>query len=403
MKKFSLACLGIITAAGAMAQTSLVKEVERNLKSAPESYPQQIQTLTPAFTNDETAKSAYTWFVAGKGGMDFFDNQQVLIQMGKDVDKKAVGHALVDGFGYFEKALPLDSIPDAKGKVKPKYSKKIKDMALGHYLDLQNAAVYMWEVEDYPGAVSAWQLFVDGRNNPLTAEKAKAYPDSVYGEIYYNMGIGNSLAKNPTAALQDYKNAIAIGYNKKNVFDYGISAAAELQNADEMAALAEQAYKLYGNEDSRYIGCIINNYIDKKQYTEANELIDKYIQSTPNDSQLYFLKAILCDAEGKTPECLTNLRKAIELDDNNARALLQLGYQLCKQGDAIDENEAGGLSNADYARLQQEKIFPLYKEASQYLEKAYQLDNNLDDARTMLRGIYYKLNDEENLKRVEAM
>ena len=37
------------------------------------------------------------------------------------------------------------------------------------------------------------------------------------------------------------------------------------------------------------------------------------------------------------------------------------------------------------------------------LEQAYKIDNNLDDARTLLRGIYYKLNDEENLKRVEAM
>ena len=237
----------------------------------------------------------------------------------------------------------------------------------------------------------------------MFADKAKQYADTIYGEIYFNMGIANSLAGNHEGALGDFKNAIQSGYTKKNAYDYGISEAAQLQKPEEMAVLAEEAYGLYGKEDSRYIGYIVNNYIDKKQYTEANELIDKYIQSNPNDSQLYFVKAILCDAEGKTPECLTNLRKAIELDDNNARALLQLGYQLCKQGDAIDENEGGGLSNADYARLQQEKISPLYKEASQYLEKAYQLDNNLDDARTMLRGIYYKLNDEENLKRVEAM
>ena len=46
---------------------------------------------------------------------------------------------------------------------------------------------------------------------------------------------------------------------------------------------------------------------------------------------------------------------------------------------------------------------PLYREAAGYLEQAYKLNEELDDARTLLRGIYYKLNDEENLKRVEAM
>ena len=404
MKKISLISLGLMTATCAMAQQSLVKEVERNLKSAPETYPAEIQKLQPAFTDTESATDAYTWFVAGKGAVDFFDNQQVLLQMGKgDVDKKAVGHALVDGFGYFEKALPLDSVVDQKGKVKTKYSKKIKEMAQGHYLDLQNAAVYMWDAEDYPGAVEAWQLFVDGRNNPLVAEKAKQFADTVYGNIYYNMGIGNSLAKNPEAALNNFKQAIATGYTEKNAFDYGIAAAAELQNPAEMAALAEQAYKLYGEEDARYIGYIINNYIDKKQFSEANALLDKYLIEEPNNSQLYYVKGVLCDTEGKTDECLAAFRKAVQLDDKNARAFLQLGYQLCKQGDAIDEAEGAGLSNADYSKLRATKIDPLYKEAAQYLENAYSIDNELDDARTLLRSIYYKLNDEENLKRVENM
>ena len=100
---------------------------------------------------------------------------------------------------------------------------------------------------------------------------------------------------------------------------------------------------------------------------------------------------------------LAAYQKAVELNPENARALLQLGYQLCKKGDAIDETEGGGLSNAAYNQLRAEKVDPLYKEAAGYLEKAYSIDDNLDDARTLLRGIYYKLNDEENLKRVEAM
>lgn len=403
MKKISLLGIGLLTATCAMAQQSLVKEVERELKGSADSYPNAINKLTPAFTNPETEKDAFTYFVAGKGGVDYFDSQQVQLQMGKDINKKAVGHALVDAYGYFFKALPLDSLPDAKGKVKPKYSKKIIEAAKGHYLDLQNAAVYMWEAEDYKGAVEAWQLFVDGPKNAIFAEKTKTIPDSIYGEIYYNMGIGNSLDKNPQGALDSFKKAIKSGYNKKNAYDYAIASASELQNLDEMAAIAEEAYKLYGAEDNRYIGYIVNNYIDKKQYSEANKLIDTYLAAEPNNSQLYYVKGVLCDTEGKTDECMAALRKAVELDANNARALMQLGYQLCKQGDSIDEKEGSGLTNAAYSELRSSKIDPLYREAASYLEKAYQIDNELQDARTLLRSIYYKLNDEENLKRVEAM
>ena len=95
MKKLSV--LGVCLFAGltAVAQNSLVKEVERELKSGIEQYPQKIEKLKPAFTDAETKDCPYVWYVAGKGGMDYFDNQEVLKQMGKPVDDKTIGIILV--------------------------------------------------------------------------------------------------------------------------------------------------------------------------------------------------------------------------------------------------------------------------------------------------------------------
>ena len=126
----------------------------------------------------------------------------------------------------------------------------------------------------------------------------KAPADTLLAEIMYNMGIGNSLAQNNEAALKDFRNAIAHGYTKKNAYDYAISAASQLQNPQAMAEIAEEAYALYGKEDSRYIGYMINNLIDKKEYAKADALIDKYIAEDPNNAQLYFVKGVLCDSEG---------------------------------------------------------------------------------------------------------
>ena len=125
MKKLSV--LGVCLFAGltAVAQNSLVKEVERELKSGIEQYPQKIEKLKPAFTDAETKDRPYVWYVAGKGGMDYFDNQEVLKQMGKPVDDQIIGTSLMNSFDYLIKALPLDSIPNEKGKIKTKYSKDI--------------------------------------------------------------------------------------------------------------------------------------------------------------------------------------------------------------------------------------------------------------------------------------
>ena len=145
MKKTTLFSLCMIASLGATAQTALVKEVERNLKTKPSDYPAQISKLEAAFTNEETKNDAYPYFVAGKGGFDFFDNLQVLEAAGQNVDHKAMGHAVIDGYNYLIKALQNDTVVDAKGKVKTKYSKDIIKLIKNHYNDFNNAAVYMWQ------------------------------------------------------------------------------------------------------------------------------------------------------------------------------------------------------------------------------------------------------------------
>ena len=403
MKKISVLGLCLLTLGTASAQKQLVKEVEREMKGNAASYPESVKKLAPAFTNQETATDAFTFYVAGKGAFDYYDQQSVFAQMGKEVNKKQIGLSILEGYDYMNKALPLDTIVDAKGKVKTKYSKDIVKNVAAHYNDFNNAALYLWESEDYSNAVKAWELYTTLPSNPVYAKNIKAPADTLMAEIMYNMGIGNSLAQNNEAALKDFRNAIAHGYTKKNAYDYAISAASQLQNPQAMAEIAEEAYALYGKEDSRYIGYMINNLIDKKEYAKADALIDKYIAEDPGNAQLYFVKGVLCDSEGKPEASVEAYKKAIDLDPNNASALMQYGYKLYQQACDIDQNEGGNMSNQEYNNFRATKVDPLLKEAAGYLEKAYEIDDTMSDARQVLRSIYYNLNDEENLKRVEAM
>ncbi len=61
------------------------------------------------------------------------------------------------------------------------------------------------------------------------------------------------------------------------------------------------------------------------------------------------------------------------------------------------------MSQADYNKYRAETMNPLLKEASVYLEKAYKLDDSMNNALTNLKIVYYNLNDGENLKRVENL
>lgn len=405
MKKLSILGLCLFAGLTAVAQKSLVKEVEREMKSSIDKYPQQLEKLKPAFTDAETAETAYPWFVAGKGGMEYFDNQEVMKQMGKSVDDKAIGAALLNSFDYLLKALPLDSIPNEKGKIKPKYSKDIIKLVQGHYQDLNKSAINLWQVQDYNTAYNSWKLYIELPNNPVLGKNAPAaMADTIACDIYYNMGLAAWQAGSLQEALDAFDAAMAKGYNKKSIYDYAIAVAYNMdKNSSKMAYYAELAYPLYGAEDNAYIGYIINDKIAKKEFEEAQVLLEQYIQADPTNSQLYYVLGVLYDSQENSEKAMANYKKAIEVNPENAQALLQYGRQLCNKAYRLDD-EISTLPAAQYNERRTNEVNVIFKEATVYLEKAYQIDpDNTSDALALLRNCYYNLQDEENLKRVEAM
>lgn len=403
MKKISILGLALLAAGSASAQMQTVKDVENELKKDPMSFPKAIETLKPAFTNAESDKQAQTWYVAGKGAFDYVNQAFTMSRVTKEMNYPQCGQFVIDGFEYLLKALPLDSVPDAKGKIKTKYSKDIIKQLVNNYGMAEQAGMWFYnDVKDYPKAAEAWSYIFTLPETPALAKAGlKALPDTVQGLYHYYSGCAYSLANNPADALKQFKEAIKDGYNKQEAYDYAITSATQLKELDEAAAIAAEAYKVYPL--SSYLGTMINNQLDKKNYDAALELLEPYIAAEPQNGQLYFLKGVIVDQKGNAAEAKDLYKKAIELDANNSRALFQYAYKLCQEADAIDQNEGANVSQAEYAKFCEEKTFPLYRDAAQYLEKAYQIDENLTDCLTLLRSIYYKLGDETNLERVKAM
>lgn len=402
MKKIAILGLCFAGSVAAFAQSSVVKDVERQMKASPEKYPALLETLKPAFTDPESSQEAATFFVAGKGGFDYFDQLDTFKKIGKEVDDKSMGRAIIDAYGYFRQALPLDSMPDAKGKVKPKYSKDIFKIINSHYNDYDKAARYMWEAKDFDGAFEAWQVFVDLPNDPILGANApKALPDSSIAEVHYNQALAAWQSNNFENAIKAFDNALAKGYHKKQLYDYAIAVAYNMHNPDLMAHYAELAYPIYGHEDDKYIGYIINAKIKAEKYDEAQSMLEKYIAEDPNNAQNYYVLGILYDSQNNFEKALENYEKAVKLDPNNAQALLQYGRQISNKAYTI-EDESGKLSPAEYNKVREEVINPIFRESVPYLEKAYQLDpENTRNALNLLRNIYYNLNDADNLKRIE--
>ena len=415
MKRISLAAFALAMFFGASAQTAVVKEAERAMKDGKEAA-EVVKIITPAFTDPSTATLAQTWFIPGKASYSQYDHLLGLKQFNKlpENGDKLMGKLLIDGYDYFVKALPLDSVADAKGKIKTKYSKEMVNTMVGHFADYSSAGADLYNAKDYDGAFRAWDIFcaipeIPAAKNAL--QKNGSLPaDTIFGEIAFNQALAAWQAEKLDKALEAFLKAKNYGYTKKPLFDYAISVATGLNNQEAILALAKEAMPLYGKEDPMYIGQIAHYYLQNKQLDPAFDFINQAIAIDPSVSQYYVIQGVLyentaeadADAAKKAEareKARTSYQKAIQLDANNAQAVYNYGRILCEEAYALSDQAP--TRQDEYTEFFNSKIKPLFLQAAETLEQAYQLDAENTDILKYLENVYYNLNDEAKLNDVK--
>lgn len=386
----------------AMAQDAVVKEAERAMKKNAD-YKEVVKIMTPAFTDPTTQNHAQTYYIPGKAAFNQFDNliaREALGQLPAN-GKETKVECLLGGYDYFMKALPLDSLPDEKGKVKPKYSKDMVNTIAGHYNDFNAAAVDFWDLKQYDNAYRAWDIYLALPNIPAFAKQLPFVPnDTVMGEISFNQALAGWQMNDLEKSLASFLKAKSLGYSKKPLYDYAIAVATQLGKNDVVTALATEANDLYGEEDSNYIGYIVNACIQESRYNDAVQLLDKAIAQNPQNAQYHVIKGILFEQDGVEGDSKAEYQIAYDLDNYNPQAVYNLGRMLYNE--ALEVYNNAPTDEAEFSRIYATEFKPMMKKAVDMLENAYNLDNENTDSLKLLQQAYYMLNDEANLNDVNA-
>lgn len=399
-KHLVLAAALVAGSLAAGAQTQTVKAAEQAMKSG-KSAAEVVEIVTPAFTNPETQGLAQTYYIPGKAMFEEYDRLFGLKSLGKlpeNGDKK-MGDDLLQGYKFYMQALPLDSVADSKGKIKTKHSKDIVNTISGHANDYNTAAISFWDLKEYANAYRAWDIFLNLYEREPFASKMTATPDTVLGEIYFNQALAAWQADMLSDAMNAFAKAEKKGYHKKQLYDYAIAVATGLKDQNAIADWATRGNELYGDEDPNYIGHIINTYLQNKDFDRAFSTIDEAIAKDPDNAQYYMVKGILYDNQENKPMAKEMFFKAISLDPKNTGALTQYGIALCQE--AYKLSDSAPTTAAESQAYFDSKIKPLFVEAAEYLEKAWQLDNDNMDALNYLDNIYYNLGDEAKQKEIQ--
>ena len=404
-----LACISLISLS-LSAQHSLIAQAKKDISGLTmtvDSYNKAFNRFKPALTNEETSGRAETWALANRIKIEQYDKFMDNLRVGKKVDVKAMGHALIDAYDYGIKALELDTVPilDKKGqpsidkktkrpKVKTKYSKEIISRMLEHHDNYRIVGSELYNVKDWDGAYKAWDYYcrMAARiDNPRWLK-----PDSIVAEVRYYQGIAAWQRADTIDAVRLFSIARHSGYNRKEAYDYALVCLSDLGNEEEVVKLAWDAFLKFGTSDPQYIRILINDYINREDYSWANDLIDEAIEVSPADDELFNLKGLVIENQQNIFEAFPYYQRCIELNDSNAAGQFNVGRYFYNK--AMETRQNSNLYGKKLANL----VNPMYREALPYLEKSYALNPDNVELVNALRDIYYKLGEADKLQAIES-
>lgn len=393
------------------AQHRVLGEVKKKLNTitlTADVYKGALNTLKPALSNDETKNLAETWYLQGRLQYGFYDKCLDTKSIGKKVDVKAMGHALIDGYTGFEKALSLDTIveTDKNGKVKvdkksglprykTKYSSEIISKLSSRHSDYNLVGSELYNVQDWDGAFSSWDAYCD-INNLLLLKTGKCLPDTIIGQVRYYQALVKWQKGDNESAIKYFALARSLGYTKKESYDYALVCMSTIDDDAGLILLAREAYNKFGVSDPQYVRILINDNINNKQYDKANVMLDQVIAVNDSDAEIFNLKGIVVEHEHDIAQAFPYYKKCIELNPDNIQGLFNVGRYYYNEATNVPD-KFPKLSG----RKLDEKAMPLYREAMPYMEKVYSLDPTNQDARNALRTIYYRLREGKKLKQIE--
>ena len=390
MKKIILSLFLVMSFTLSFAQKANVSKAKNKALMESPDFAGAREAIKLALNDSTTKNLAETWYVAGLIGNKENEAlyQKALLKMPFDTLVK--GKALMESYNYFIQAVKLDQLPDAKGRVKPRYSKDIKGMLKEYYTIQQNLIAYgafQFEKKNYEGAVNTFEAYLEIPKMPLMNNELKM--DSTYNMITYYTAAAAANAKMHDKAIGIYESLKDKKYETKSVYQSLYQEYVEKKDTANFVKTLKEGTDLFP-ADVWFLQNLINYYIFSGKTKEALDYLDKAIEREPNLAHYRYVKGNLDESLGNIDDALKAFDKAIELEPTMADAYAGKGRlyfnKAVKMSDAANKIKDNRLYN-----IESKKVDDAFRVSLPFFKKAAELNPKEIEFKKTLKTLYYRL------------
>ena len=384
MKKFFIMAMLAVAATSTYAQ-----DIKSVLKAKDYAEAQsQLNSCLSSLSNEEKAK-AYNKLVelsmqkVNKENSTIVENQalQQMGQQAKPVDMQGFYTSLTNALNAAQECDKYDQMPNAKGKVSPKFHKKNQATLWTFRTQLINAGQDCLQKDDNKGALAYYAAYVESGNSSLFADmdKTKA-PDTYLGEVARVASVIAFQEKDMETANKYCDVALKDTASYKDALNLKMAMMQQQMKTKEDSVKCLKTFEeLYANDKNNE--SIFTNlatlYGNLGMKAEQDKCIQERLAADPKCFVAWAVKGQAEMNASKWDEAIADFKKAIEIKPS-ALVMTWMGY--------CNNNKAANLQD-----VKQQKV--LLAETEKYLEKAKELDPEQKEAnwKYLLYNTYYVL------------
>lgn len=357
MKSYKVCILVLLLMASAVSSLCAQKknvDAAWRLTGKTESVAEARRLIKEAMEHPQTKEQSRTYFVAAMIEWRSYEadvRKREINPKDGSVKDANMTQKILNGYKYLLKALPLDSMPDKKGKIKPKYSREILEQLNAHAYDLYRAGALSYNAgkyypEAYEGFMGAAQLASD----PRMMRTRKLLPDSVMANSFFFAGLSAYGGKQPKKALPAFSLAEKSGLTSDTLYLYSMAIweqlakdSAQLHDIarDSLLNISQRAYRRHGIKVPDFLSRMTQIYIAEGKTDTILAILDRQLEKTPEEWLPRGLRAWVYDSAGKTDAAIADYKLAAEHPGISAKMLMRGANLLYRHAHKLKDNIKG--------------------------------------------------------------
>ena len=382
------------------ALLNIAKDAEINMQADPVGA---VNAMKQVISNPLVNTDPFVWYVSVSAKKAAIDAENRKRAEGDSFNEAQMynytydlGHELVNCEKY-------DNAPDAKGKIKPKYSEFIIATYAQEFGQFYNAGAYFYGNEDYAKSYDLFKMFIDASNK--LADAGMMPKDTVNVPVAaYNMSLSGMQMKDYEKVLSHVDLAMLNPQMAPSAFRYKAVAHLELGDTATWLNDCMEGAKLYP-DDAYFYQSLIQYYDNRNENEKLNALADELIASDASNPFFVYLKGYIAHQKEEVDTAIEWYEKTLEVDPNYESALNNLSrcYLFKAQEYAAAQSST---KVTDKKKLAKDKqiLNGFYNSALPLLEKLReQHPDKYELWLANLTNCYYNLNMTAKLKELEKL